>query len=142
MFLSGKNDTTILSNGTGVQSGKLAAQMMGFQSRVVEIFRHAPQGRFDLRLQRGILPDHTAKRPFKFRREDKFAHGSFGRAQTGNDTFSGLTLELAGAKSPGRFTCFRRRFQTPRLDATLAQNAFEHFLLIGRQRLGLGQNAI
>ena len=141
MFLSGKNDAAIVSNGTGVLSGKLAAQMMGLQSRVVEIFRHGPQGRLDLRLHRGIFSGQTAKRPFKFRREDKFAHGLFGRAQTGNDIFNGPALELAGAKSLGRFTCFRRRFQ-PRLDATLAQKAFEHFLLIGRQRLGLGQNAI
>jgi len=116
--------------------------MMCLQTRVVEIFRHPQQGSLDLRLQRGIFSGETAKCPFKFRREDEFAHGSLGLAQTGDDTFSGLTLELAGAKSLGRFTCFRRRFQPPRLDATLAQKAFEHFLLIGRQRLGLGQNAI
>jgi hypothetical protein len=116
--------------------------MVRLQSGIIGIHRQASQSRLDLRLQRGIFSGETAKRPFKFRREDKFAHGSFGRAQTGDDTFSGLALELAGAKSLGRFICFHRRFLPPCFDATLAQKAFEHFLLIGRQCLGLGQNAI
>ena len=142
MFLTGENNAAIIGDGTSVQPGKPTAQMMGLQSRVIEIFRHAPQSRLDLWLQRGVFRSQTAERPFKFRREDKFAHGSFGRAQTGDDTFNGLALELAGAKKPGCLIRFRRRFLPPRLDATLAQKAFEHFLLIGRQRHGLGQNAV
>src|ERR1022692_217419 len=102
MLLPGKNNAAIVSNRADVQPGKPAAQMMGLQSRVVEVFRHAPQGRLDLRLQRGIFSDQTAKRPFKFRREDEFAHGSLGRAQTGNDIFNGPALELASTKSLDR----------------------------------------
>jgi hypothetical protein len=51
-----------------------------------------------LRLQRGIFPDQAAERPFKFRRKDEFAHGSFAVAQPGDHIFGGLALEFAGAK--------------------------------------------
>jgi hypothetical protein len=142
MLLPGKDDATIVGSRTGVQSGKLAAQMMGLQPGIVQIFRHAPQRRLDLRLQGWIFPDQTAESPFKLWRRNEFAHGSLGRTQTGNNIFNALAFKFASAKSLGHFFCFRRRFPPPRLDATLAQKAFKHFLLIGRQRLGFGQHAI
>ena len=44
-----------------MKPGKLAAQVMGFQTGIGEIFRHAPQRLLNLRLQRRVLADHTAE---------------------------------------------------------------------------------
>ena len=66
----------------------------------------------------------------------------FAVAQAGNDALGGLRLELAGAQGFHSFLRRRRRFPPPRLDAALAQEAFEHFLLVGRQRFGIRQNAV
>ena len=56
-----KNNPAIVSHGTGMKPGKLAAQVMGFQTGIGEIFRHAPQRLLNLRLQRRVLADHTAE---------------------------------------------------------------------------------
>jgi len=142
VFLFLKDNPAVVGHGTGVQAGKLAAQVMGFQARVVEIFRHALQGRFNLRLQRGIFAREPMERPLKLWRENQFAHGLFAVAQAGDDAFGGLRFELAGTERFHCLFCRRRRFPPPRLDATLAQQAFEHFLYVGRQRFGVGQNSV
>jgi hypothetical protein len=142
MFLFCKNNPAIVTGGTRVQSGQLPAQMMRFQTGIVEVFRHAPQGDFDLRLQRGIFPDQTAERAFKPARRNKFAHGSLGFAQTGDEIFSRLAFEFAGAKGFDGAPGFRRRFLPPRFDATLAQQAFQHFLFVNRQSFSFGQDSV
>jgi hypothetical protein len=125
-----------------VQAGKLAAQVMGFQARVGQVFRHALQGGFNLRLQHGIFPREPMERALEFRRENEFAHGSFAVAQAGDDAPGGLRLQFAGAQGFNGCLGRRRRFQPPRLDAALAKEAFEHFLLVGGQGFGVGQNAV
>ena len=142
VLLFGKDNPAVVSHGTGVQADQLAAQVVGFQARVGKVFRHAPQGGFNLRLQRGIFPREPMERALEFRRENEFAHGSFAVAQAGYDAFGGLRLELAGAQGFNGFLRRRRRFAPPRLDAPLAQEAFEHFLFVGRQRLGVCQNTV
>jgi len=52
-----------------------------------------------------------------------------------------LAFQFAGAKSLDGVSGLRRRFLPPRFDATLAQQTFEHFLLVRRQRFGVGQDA-
>jgi hypothetical protein len=140
MFLFHKNNPAVVTGGTRVESGQLSAQVMRLQSGVVEVFRQAPQGRLDLRLQRGIFSDQTTERPIKSRSEDKFAHGSFTVAQMGNDTSGRLALEFAGTKGFDSAFGFRRRCLPPSFNAALAQQAFEHFLFVNSQRLGLGQD--
>ena len=87
MFLSGENNPAIVADGTGVESFQLAAQVMRFQPGVADILGHAPQGGFDLGLERGIFSEQAPERALKPGREDEFAHGSLGRAQTGDDAF-------------------------------------------------------
>jgi hypothetical protein len=142
MFLFGKDNPAIVSDRASKKARKLSAQMMGFQARVVEVFRHAPQRRFDLRLQRGIFPDYPAERPFKFRREDEFAHGLLALAQPGDDTFGGLAFEFAGTKGFDCQLCFCGSVLPPSFNAAAAQQILKHFLLVGRQCLGFAQNAI
>ena len=142
VFLFRKNNPAVVGHGTGVQAGQLAAQVVGFQARIGKVFRHAPQGGFNLRLQRGIFPREPMECPFKLWRENQFAHGSFAVAQAGDDALGGLRLELADAQRLRGFLGCRRRFPPPSLDAALAQQAFEHFQLIGRQRFGIRQNAV
>jgi hypothetical protein len=142
IFLFCKNNPAVVTGGTCVKSGQFPAQMMCFQTGIVEIFRHAPQGRFDLRLQRGIFPDQTAECPFKPGRRNKLAHGSLGFAQTGDEIFSRLAFEFAGAKGFDGVLCFRRRFLPPRFYAAPAQQAFKHFLFVNRQSFGFGQDSV
>jgi len=142
MFLSGKDNPAVVSDGTGVQAGELPAEVMGHEAGIVEVVRHAPQGGFDLRLKRGIFPDQASKRPLKPGREDEFAHDSYGRAQADDDIVGGLALEFAGAKGFDRPPGFRRRVAPPRFDASLAQEVFQHFPLVGRQSLSRSQDAI
>ena len=75
MFLFRENDTEIVVDGTGVESGQLAAEMVGLQARIVHIRCQAAQCRLDLRLQRRVSPDQTTKCAFKPGRQDEFAHG-------------------------------------------------------------------
>jgi hypothetical protein len=93
-------------------------------------------------LQRGIFPDQATKRPLKLGRGNKLNHGLFAFAQAGDEAFSRLTFEFAGAKSFDGALGLRCRFLPPRFDTTLAQQPFEHFLFVRRQRFGLGQDAI
>jgi hypothetical protein len=125
-----------------MESGQLPAQVVRFQAGIVEVLRHAPQGRFNLRLQRGIFPDQTAERPLKLGRRNKFAHGSFGFAQTGDEIFSRLAFEFAGAKGFDDGSGFRCRFLPPRFDAPLAQQSLKHFLFVNRQSYGFSQNPV
>ncbi|MGO8766896.1 MAG: hypothetical protein ACLQSR_17400 [Limisphaerales bacterium] len=115
---------------------------MRFQAGIVGIFRQAPQSRFDLRFQQRVLPDQATESPSKLGRGNKPGLGSFAFAQAGDEAFSRLTLEFAGAKSSDGALGLRRRFPAPRFDTTLAQKTFEHFLLVCRKRLGFGQDAI
>jgi hypothetical protein len=62
VFLFCKNNPAIVGHGTGVQAGKLAAQVVGFQARIGKVFRHAPQSGFNLRLQRGFFPREPMER--------------------------------------------------------------------------------
>jgi hypothetical protein len=142
VFLFRKDNPAIVTGGTRVKPGQLPAQVMRFQAGVVEIFRHAPQSDFDLRLQRGIFPDQTAERPFKPGRRNKFAHGSLGFTQTGDEIFRRLAFKFAGAKGFDGALCFCRRFLPPRFDATLAQHTFKHFLFVNRQSFGFGQDSV
>jgi hypothetical protein len=93
-------------------------------------------------LQHGVFPDQAAERPLKLGRENKLGYGSFAFAQAGDEAFSRLTLEFAGAESSDGALGLRRRFPAPRFDTTLAQQAFEHFLFVRRQRFGFRQDAI
>jgi hypothetical protein len=94
------------------------------------------------RLQGGVLADQATERPFKFGGGDKMGHVSLASAQAGNEAFRRLTLEFAGAKSFYDALGFRRRFLPPCFYATLAQQTFEHFSFVLRQRFGFGQDAI
>ena len=125
-----------------MQPGQSTAQVMRFQAGIVGIFCQPPQRRLDLRLQRGVFPDQATERPIQLGRENKPGQGTFALAQAGDEAFRRLTFEFAGAKSPDGGLGLRRRFLPPRFDTTLAQQAFEYFLLVRRQRFGLGQDAI
>ena len=142
MLLPGKDNPAVVSDGTGVQASELTAEVMRLETGIVGVVRQSPQGGFDLRLERGIFPDQASKRPFKPGREDEFVHSSFGRAQAGDDFVSGLAFEFAGAEGFDRLSGFRRRVAPPRFDAPLAQEGFQHFLLVGRQSLGGSQDVI
>src|SRR5487761_2159349 len=65
MLLLGKHNPAIVSDGTGMESGQLAAQVVGLQARIVKVCRHAAQGVFDGGLQRGIFSGQPTKRPLK-----------------------------------------------------------------------------
>ena len=81
MFLFREDNPSIVTDGTGMESSQLTAQVVGLQAGVVEIGRHPAERGFNGGLQRGIFPGQPAKGPLKPRREDKFVHGSFaGRA--------------------------------------------------------------
>ena len=142
MFLFRKNNPAIVTGGTRVQSGQSAAQMMRLQAGIIGVFRQAPQSRLDLRVQHGVLPDQAAKSPSKLGRGNKLGHDSFALAQAGDEAFSRLAFQFSGAKSFDGPLGLLRRFLPPRFDTTLAQQAFEHFLLVRRQRCGFGQDAI
>ena len=95
-FCRAKNNPAIVADRTGVESFELAAEVMRFQPGVTDVRRHAPQGSFDLRLERGILCDQTTERSLEPGREDELVlHGSLEVAQPGNDGFRRLGLELA-----------------------------------------------
>jgi hypothetical protein len=142
MFLFRKNNPAIVSGGTSVKPGQSPAQVMGFQTGLVEVFRHAPQGFLDLGSHSGVLSDQATECPLKLARRNKFTHGSLRFAQAGDETFSRLALEFAGAKGLNGALGCRRRFLAPCFHTTLAQQIFEHFLFIRRQRYGFSQNPI
>ena len=142
MFLSGKDYPAVVADGTSVESLELSAQMVRLQPGIIDIHRHAPQSRLDGGLERGIFSNQATKRPFKAGREDKFAHGSLGGAQAGDDAFRRLRLELAGTKGGGGIFGLGGRFRAPGFDAAFAQQVFQNFLLIRGQMLGVSQNSI
>ena len=142
MFLFRKNNPAIVSGGTSVKSGQSPAQVMRLQTGIIEVFRHAPQRYLDLGSEGGVFPDQPTEGPFKLGRRNKLAHGSLHFAQAGYETFSRLALEFAGAKGLSGGLGRRRRFLSPCFDATLAQQIFEHFLFLRRQRFGFSQNPI
>jgi hypothetical protein len=115
---------------------------MRFQAGIIGIFRQSPQSRLDLRLQRGVFPDQAAESPLKLGRENKLGHGSFALSQAGDEAFRRLTFEFAGAEGFDGALGLRRRFLPPRFDTTLAQQTFEYFPFVLRQRFGFGQDAI
>lgn len=84
MFLFRKNNSTIVTSGTRVKPIQPPAQVMRFQTGIIEVFRHAPQGSLDLRLQCGAFSDQATKGAFELRRQNKLAHGSLGFAQAGD----------------------------------------------------------
>jgi hypothetical protein len=88
------------------------------------------------------FPDQATERPFKLARRNKFGHWLLASAQAGDEVFSRLTFEFAGAKSSNGALGRYRRFLPPRFDTTLAQKNFEYFLFVRRQRFGFGQDAI
>jgi hypothetical protein len=47
MSLFGKNNSAIVSHGTRVKSGQGSAQVVRFQTGIIEVFRHAPQRGLD-----------------------------------------------------------------------------------------------
>lgn len=53
----GKNNPAIVTSGTRVKSSQRPAQVMRFQTGIIEIFRHAPQCHLNLRLKRGVFPE-------------------------------------------------------------------------------------
>ena len=67
---------------------KLPGWFMRFQAGIIGVFRQAPESRLDLQLQRRVLPDHAAERPFKPGRGNKLGHGSFAFPQVGDEAFS------------------------------------------------------
>ena len=130
VFLFRKDNPTIVTGGTGVKARELSAQVMSLEAGIIDVLRHAAQDGFNLRLKDGILFDELVKRPFKPGCEDEFAHHSLGRAQAGNDAVGGLAFEFAVAKGFDGTLGFRCGFLSPCFDPTLAQQAFEHFLLV------------
>ncbi len=62
--------------------------------------------------------------------------------QVGDEVFSRLDFEFAGAKSFDGALGFRRRFLPPRFDATPTQQTFQYFLFLWLQRFGFGQDSI
>jgi hypothetical protein len=142
MFFFRKHNPAIVSGGTGMQPGQSAASSDAIQEGIIGVFRQAPQSRLDLRLQGGVFPDQATERPIKLVRENKPGHVSFALSQAGDDAFRRLTFEFAGAKSPDGALGLRSRLLPPRFDTTLAQQTFEYFLLLRRQRFGFGQDTI
>jgi len=142
MFLPRKNNPAIVTGGTRMKSGQSPAQVVRFQAGIIGVFRQPPQSRFDLRLQRGIFPGQTTERPFKLGGGNKLAHRSFALAQSGDEAFSRLAFQFAGAKSSDGAPGLRRCFLPPRFDAAPTQETFEYFLLLCRQGFSFGQDAI
>jgi hypothetical protein len=142
MFLLGENYPAIVSHGAGVQSGKLTAQVMGLQTRVGEIFSHAAERGFNLRLQRGMLGSQTAEGALKLGREGEFAHGSLGGAETGDDGVGGRGFEFARAEIFGGGDGFGGSFGAPIFNAAVVQQFFQHGLFFGGERSGAGQHPV
>lgn len=142
VFVFREHNPAVVGHRAGVQPGKLAAQVMGFQARVVEVFSHALDGRFNLRLQPGILAREPMKRAFKSGRENQVVHGSFAATQAGHDALGRLGFQFAVAE--GFHGLFGRRccLPPPRLNAPTAEQSFEQFLIINRQCFGVGQYAV
>ena len=142
MFLPDENNPAVVADGTGVESLELSAQMVRLQPGIIDIHRQASQSRLNGWLERGIFPNQAAKCPFKAGREDEFAHGSLGGAQTGDDAFRRLGFEPAGTKGGGGIFGFGGRFHAPCFNAALAQQVFQNFPLVRGQVSGVGQNSI
>jgi hypothetical protein len=142
LFLLGKDDPAVVPGGTSMKPGELAAQVMRLQAGIVDILGHASQGSLDLRLQSRVFPDQATKRPLKTGREDEFTHDSLSRTQAGDDAHDRFRLKFAGAQGFDCLSCFRSRVAPPCFNPTLPQEIFQHFLLVGRQGFGRGQNSI
>jgi hypothetical protein len=124
MFLFGENNSAIVSHGTRVKSGQRSAQVMRFQTGVIEVFLHAPKRGLDCSLQGGRFPDQATIGAFKPGRRYKPVHGSLEFAQAGNEFLCRLAFELSKAKGVDGSPGFRRCFLPPRFDTPLAQHAF------------------
>jgi len=86
VLLPGKNNPAIVADRTRVESFELTAEVMRFQPGIADLRRHAPQGGFNLRPERGIFSHQTTERPLKPGRENKLVHGSLEVAQPGDDS--------------------------------------------------------
>lgn len=125
-----------------MESFELTAQVMRFQPGVADIRRHAPQGGFEVGLERGIFCNQATERPLKPGRENEFAHRSLNLAQTSDDSFRGLGFQFAQAKGRGGFSAFGGRFRAPGFDAAFPQQIFQHPMFFREQTPGVGQDFI
>ena len=55
VFLFRKYNPTIVTAGTSVKARELSAQVMSLEAGIIDVFRHAAQDGFNLRLKDGIL---------------------------------------------------------------------------------------